>query len=173
MARKTQQSPDFATREEASIRLNLTTRQIDRLCKAGTLRKVKTSPARSAIPRAELDRYIAERTAGVPVPRPVPQSVPQPTSRITQPVISFGTTSLALATLCFGLRINLPENYNIECAEIVSDYIADKFPGILVWSSGSTMDLMWPAVLGYQLEAVKARITGLEATAALMTDAVE
>ena len=57
-------SPDFATRKEAATRLNLSPRQIDRLCAAGILHKVKSSANRAGILRESLEGYVDSRKGG-------------------------------------------------------------------------------------------------------------
>lgn len=55
--------PEYVTRAEAAETLRLSPRQIDRLARAGALKKVKLSASRSGFEREEFERYLQELNA--------------------------------------------------------------------------------------------------------------
>ncbi len=50
--------PEHVTRAEAAAVLRLSPRQVDRLARAGALKKTKLGASRSGFARDELDRYL-------------------------------------------------------------------------------------------------------------------
>ena len=56
--------PEHVTRTEAAAVLRLSPRQVDRLARAGALKKTKLGASRSGFARDELDRYLQELNYG-------------------------------------------------------------------------------------------------------------
>jgi excisionase family DNA binding protein len=144
MGKKTEASPDFATRKEAAVRLNLSTRQIDRLCRDGTLPKVRTSGNRSAIPRHVLEDYIRQAMNGAIV------SVPAG----TKPYSGTGSP-------CVVLDIEVPDD-NPLIRGALDFYLAQTHPGILIGGSGRLLHLVWSWSLGYEPLEIRALLENLD-----------
>ena len=142
-------SRDFATRGEAAIRLNLSPRQIDRLCAAGRLRKVKSSDNRAGILRESLDLYIELAKSGWNA-----SGKNQDTDAENQD--TYGTAMKLII-------VELDEPHP-EVGRLVDQYlVANGLPGILVDAYGSQLHIAWAWSLPYEPSDIRARIRALEA----------
>lgn len=144
MGKKSEQSPDFATRKEAAVRLNLSLRQIDRLSKSGTLPKVRTSGNRSAIPRHLLEEYIRQAMSGAIVTE----------AGGTVPYSGTGSP-------CIVLDIEVPDD-NPLIRGALDYYLAQTHPGILVGGSGRLLHLVWAWSLGYEPLEIRKLLENLD-----------
>ena len=143
MSRHMRKSPDFVSRAEAGERLMLSTRQIDRLIKAGELAKVKVSANRSGIPRGNLEAYIASRAGDVGVPAGVP------VARRTHHM----------------LQIELEEPV-ASAIDVIDEFLGQRFPGCLVTDGGGgrMISVIWAWSLDYSADKIK---RALEAAASM------
>ena len=71
-------SPDFVSRQEASTRLMLSLRQVDRLMTRGTLPRTKVSANRTGILRIAFDAYLARLNLPVLHSPPCESATPPP-----------------------------------------------------------------------------------------------
>jgi excisionase family DNA binding protein len=132
--------PQFVTRQEAAIQLRLGVRQIDRLVRAGELKKVKLGSSRSGIPLDDLARYLEEKQ--------------------TDGQRSYGSS-------CNLLRVELLEPH-AEAGRIIDEHLATTLPGCIVTSRGKFVNVICHWSLGYTEDRIRTELKRLEATAVLL-----
>lgn len=120
--------PEHVTRAEVAETLRLSLRQVDRLARDGTLKKVKLSASRSGFDRGDLDRYLQSLTG------------------------SDGYVS-RIATLTVEIPSGIPYSVN-ELAERLDASLCLRLPGCLVKVDGSKIQIAWNAALGYTPEQI-------------------
>jgi hypothetical protein len=122
------------------LQLRLGVRQIDRLVRAGELKKVKLGGSRSGIPLDDLARYLhGKQTDGQP---------------------SYGSR-------CNLLRVELLEPHP-DAGRIIDEHLAARLPGCFVTSHGKFVNVFCHWSLSYTEDDVRSELKRLEATAFLL-----
>ncbi|CCB66492.1 AlpA family transcriptional regulator [Hyphomicrobium sp. MC1] len=120
--------PEHVTRAEVAEVLRLSLRQVDRLAKDGTLKKVKLSASRSGFEREDLDRYLQTLAGG-----------------------DGYVSRIALLTI----EIPAGAHHDInELAERLDASLCQRLPGCLVKVDGRKINIAWNAALGYRPEQI-------------------
>ncbi len=120
--------PEHVTRDEVAKVLRQSLRQVDRLVKAGALKKKKLSAARSGFDREDFNRYL--KTVGATV----------------------GYMSL-LAILTLEFPTDSPFDIN-KAAEGLGEVLSEKLPGCPIKVRGEKIEISWNAALGYMAKQV-------------------
>lgn len=120
--------PEHVTRAEVAKVLRLSLRQVDRLAKAGALKKKKLSAARSGFDREDFNQYLKSAGRGDDY------------------------TSL-LATLSLEFPVDSPFNIN-QAAEWLDGVLSEKLPGCLIKVRHEKIEISWNAQLGYAPEDI-------------------
>ncbi|MGO4682347.1 helix-turn-helix transcriptional regulator [Hyphomicrobium sp. 2TAF46] len=120
--------PEHVTRAEVAETLRLSLRQVDRLAKEGTLKKLKLSASRSGFEREDFDRYLQTLTGGD------------------------GYVS-RIAVLAVEIPTGIPYTVN-ELAERLDASLCQRLPGCLIKVDGRKIQIAWNAALGYTPEQI-------------------
>ena len=120
--------PEYVTRAEAAAVLRLSPRQVDRLAKAGTLKKTKLSASRSGFDREDFERYLQSLRDG-------------------------GGYVSKIAVLVVEIPIDVPHDIN-RLAERLDAILCQRRPGCLVKMDGRKIHIAWNAALGYAPEQI-------------------
>ena len=126
--------PQHVTRAEAAEVLRISSRQVDRLAKAGKLRKRRLSGSRRGFLREDLDHYLSELSDGTGYASP------------------FGC-----------LKLEPPVSCDLNTlAKRVDAVLIAHLPGCLVVARRGSVDVIWNAALGYTPAKVFEELRTLE-----------
>ena len=127
--------PEHVTRAEAAAVLRLSPRQVDRLARAGALKKTKLGASRSGFARDELDRYL------------------QVLNYDDKALGGAGGYASRLSLLVVDIPTDVPHDIN-QLAERLDALLCRRMPGCWVKVRGRQFYIMWNEALGYTPDAV-------------------
>ena len=127
--------PEHVTRTEAAAVLRLSPRQVDRLARAGALKKTKLGASRSGFARDELDRYLQELNYG------------------DKALGGAGGYASRLSLLVVDIPTDTPHDIN-QLAERLDALLCLRMPGCWVKVRGRQFYIMWNEALGYTPEQI-------------------